>query len=154
MPDLAAVIRDIIAHPHEEEWFEFKINWNEHKMPGEYISAMSNAAAIPGKDNAYFVWGIENNTHNVVGSERSCLRVPSIVDAYGREAYEFRENSIVVNIPFGRIKTDKNVTYDELADKLNVSRKTVAKHIKSLKEKNALERIGSDKTGYWVIKNI
>ena len=38
-------------------------------------------------------------------SERSGQGVPSIVDVYGREAYEFRENSIVVNIPYERLET-------------------------------------------------
>lgn len=69
MKDLAATIKDLIAHRHEEEWFEFKVNWNEHRALGEYISAMSNVAAILGEENAYFVWGIENNTHRVLGTE-------------------------------------------------------------------------------------
>lgn len=69
MKDLVATIKDLIAHRHEEEWFEFKMNWNEHRALGEYISAMSNVAAILGEENAYFVWGIENNTHRVLGTE-------------------------------------------------------------------------------------
>ncbi len=68
MKNLKAVVKDLIAHPHEEEWFEFKVNWYEHRTLGEYISALSNVAAIQGKDNAYFVWGIENNTHRVLGT--------------------------------------------------------------------------------------
>ena len=43
----------------------------------------------------------------------------------------------------------RDITYEGLVEMLNVSRKTVAKHIKSLKEKGAIERIGSDKDGYW-----
>ena len=66
---LKSVIKDLTAHKHEEEWFEFKVNWNEHRALGEYISAMSNVAAILGEENAYFVWGIENNTHRVVGTD-------------------------------------------------------------------------------------
>ena len=69
MKDLKSVISDLIAHRHEEEWFEFKVNWNEYRTLGEYISALSNVAAILGEDNAYFVWGIENNTHRVLGTE-------------------------------------------------------------------------------------
>lgn len=68
MKDLVATIKDLIAHRHEEEWFEFKVNWNEHRTLGEYISAMSNVAAILGEENAYFVWGIENDTHRVLGT--------------------------------------------------------------------------------------
>jgi predicted HTH transcriptional regulator len=36
-------------------------------------------------------------------SERSGRGVPIIVEEYGRSAYEFRENSIVVTIPFNRV---------------------------------------------------
>ena len=40
-------------------------------------------------------------------SERSGRGVPKITKVYGREAYDFRENSIVVTIPFSR--TEANV---------------------------------------------
>ena len=40
-------------------------------------------------------------------SERSGRGVPKITKVYGREAYDFRENSIVVTIPFSR--TESNV---------------------------------------------
>lgn len=69
MKELNAVIRDLIAHKHEEEWFEFKANWSEHRTLGEYISALSNSAALHGRRQAYFVWGIENDTHKVVGTD-------------------------------------------------------------------------------------
>lgn len=65
---LETVVKDLIAHSHEEEWFEFKVNWFEPRALGEYISAMSNAAALIGHENAYFVWGIENATHEIVGT--------------------------------------------------------------------------------------
>ena len=38
-----------------------------------------------------------------------------------------------------------------MAEKLGISRKTVALRIKTLKEKGIIERIGSDKKGYWKI---
>ncbi len=66
--DLKAAVTDMIAHHHEEEWFEFKVNWCEHRILGEYISALSNTAALLGRENAYFVWGIENNTHKIIGT--------------------------------------------------------------------------------------
>ena len=49
------------------------------------------------------------------------------------------------------LKKIPDVTYVELSEKLNVSRKTVSKKIKQLKEKGAIVRIGSDKKGYWEI---
>ena len=65
---LEAVIMDLIAHSHEEEWFEFKTNRVTDHEIGEYISALSNAAALVGQDAGYLVWGIENNTHHIIGT--------------------------------------------------------------------------------------
>jgi len=65
---LEAVIRDLTAHSHEEEWFEFKTNRITDHEIGEYISALSNAAALVGQDAGYLVWGIENNTHCIIGT--------------------------------------------------------------------------------------
>ena len=39
----------------------------------------------------------------------------------------------------------------EIGKKLGVSRTTVAAYIKRLKERGAIERIGSDRKGYWKI---
>lgn len=37
-------------------------------MLGEYVSALSNAAAFHYKAQAYFVWGVNDETHEVVGT--------------------------------------------------------------------------------------
>ena len=42
-------------------------------------------------------------------------------------------------------------TYQDIASRLGVGRKFVSVQIKRLKEKGIIERIGSDKTGYWKI---
>lgn len=39
-------------------------------------------------------------------SERTGRGVPKITEIYGKETYEFRENSIVVSIPFARVSTE------------------------------------------------
>ena len=43
-------------------------------------------------------------------SERTGRGVPRITEIYGRETYEFRENSIVVTIPFNKLSKGKNVS--------------------------------------------
>ena len=43
-------------------------------------------------------------------------------------------------------------TMPQLSEKLGVSRKTVALGLKSLKENGIIERVGSDRKGYWKIK--
>ena len=47
---------------------------------------------------------------------------------------------------------DPGYTSPQIAEKLNVSRVSVTKYLKSLKEKGLIERIGSDRKGYWRIK--
>lgn len=47
---------------------------------------------------------------------------------------------------------DPGYTVTQLAEMMNVSRKTIAGYLKALKEKGAIERIGTTRTGYWRIK--
>lgn len=54
---------------HENECVEFKENWFEPVALGEYISALSNSAAIKGEPYAYFIWGISDETHEFVGTD-------------------------------------------------------------------------------------
>ena len=65
---LNVIIEELISHDSEEEWFEFKENWYEPVDLGQYISAMSNAAVMRGEDFAYFVWGVKDDDHSVVGT--------------------------------------------------------------------------------------
>lgn len=44
---------------------------------------------------------------------------------------------------------DPAFTYQEMAERLNIGRKAVYGRMKKLKEKGILERVGSDKIGYW-----
>lgn len=53
-------------------------------------------------------------------SERTGRGVPKITEVYGKETYEFRENSIVVSIPFTRVSTGGN-TQDNTQDNTKVS---------------------------------
>lgn len=46
---------------------------------------------------------------------------------------------------------DPAYTYTLVAQKLDISWKTVSQRIKSLKEKGVIQRIGSEKKGYWKI---
>ncbi len=62
------IVQSLIEYPTEEEWFEFKENWFEPHAIGEYISAISNAAALRGKKYGYFVWGIKDVTHQILGT--------------------------------------------------------------------------------------
>lgn len=59
---------ELLALPQETEWVEFKVSIAEPDAIGEYISALANSAALLEKSRAYLVWGVENETHRVVGT--------------------------------------------------------------------------------------
>ena len=69
--ELNKLLGSLLLLPHETEWVEYKHNNSNPEEIGEYVSALANAAALHGKDRAYLIWGIENNTHRIVGTSFS-----------------------------------------------------------------------------------
>ena len=65
---LVGLVRELCKLPHETEWVEFKTSYDDPQRIGKLISALANGAALYGKPNAYIVWGIEDETHAVVGT--------------------------------------------------------------------------------------
>jgi predicted HTH transcriptional regulator len=61
-------VRELCALPRETEWVEFKVSDADPQQIGEYISALSNSAALVGKAFAYLVWGVRDIDHAVVGT--------------------------------------------------------------------------------------
>ena len=62
------LVRELCKLPHETGWVEFKVNNSDPQAIGEYISAFANTAALHGQAHAYMLWGIDNGTHDVVGT--------------------------------------------------------------------------------------
>jgi len=54
--------------PAETEWVEFKENNADPNEIGEYISALSNSAALLRQPSGFLVWGIKDGTHETVGT--------------------------------------------------------------------------------------
>lgn len=65
---LVGLVTELRKLPEEIEWVEFKQNNFNPEEIGEYISALSNSAALCGKTHAYVVWGIAGQTHDIVGT--------------------------------------------------------------------------------------
>ena len=113
-------------------------------------------------------------------SEKSGRGVPKIVETYGREAFKFEENDIVVTIPFNRVgqvgnnvgnkvgdkqstlnqtrqailfemRNNPNITKAELSRILGISTTAIDNNISFLKKNGYIERVGSNKTGYWKV---
>ena len=66
MDKLENIVKELVLSPKEEEWYEFKENWYEPAGIGEYISSLSNTAAMLGREYAYLVWGVSNDEHKIV----------------------------------------------------------------------------------------
>jgi len=66
--ELRKLVLELTHLPNETEWVEFKLNREEPTEIGENVSALSNSAALLGKPCAYIVWGIDDKTHEVVGT--------------------------------------------------------------------------------------
>ena len=52
---------------------------------------------------------------------------------------------------FSLIKQNNKINVTEISERLNISLSTAKRKIKALKTQGTIERIGSDKTGYWKI---
>ena len=114
-----------------------------------------------------------------------------ITEVYGKKAFEFRQNSIVVTLPFTilddkkpdkvvdksvdksvdkvidksvdknisqkskterimmEIRNNPNITQPQLASITGLGKTTIQKYISNLKKEDFIERIGSNKKGYW-----
>lgn len=104
--------------------------------------------------------------------------VPLIVSKYGKEVFDITENFITVTIPLNKGKAVKrdlqkkkgivlnecdkkilswmeensNITVNEISRQIGVGATTVTKHIRVLREKGIIKRIGSKKNGQWKIE--
>jgi len=68
--ELNILLDELCGQPHELQWLEFKMNKGSitNEQIGEYISAMSNGAALANKPFGYLVWGVEDKTQLIKGT--------------------------------------------------------------------------------------
>ena len=66
--DFQNLVKNLISPHREAEWLEFKCNNAHSHEIGEYISALSNSAALLARQSAYIVWGVEDDTYRIVGT--------------------------------------------------------------------------------------
>jgi len=68
---LKRILHELTALPKETEWLEFKEadrSFHFDKL-GSYFSALSNEANLKGKDYGWLVFGIEDKTRKIVGTQ-------------------------------------------------------------------------------------
>jgi ATP-dependent DNA helicase RecG len=67
--DLTQLLLRLASLPYETEWAEFKRDNTDPVEIGEYLSAISNSAALHGKEAGFIAWGIADGTHELVGTK-------------------------------------------------------------------------------------
>lgn len=72
MPFQDSMINEIIEQcrllNNETPWIEFKVNNSDPQDIGEYVSALSNSAALFNQTCAFMIWGIDDKTHDIIGT--------------------------------------------------------------------------------------
>lgn len=68
MENLDKLVIELCKLPNETGWVEFKHNNCDPKMIGEDISALANSAVIADRNHAYMIWGIDDDTHKIIGT--------------------------------------------------------------------------------------
>lgn len=71
MENLDKLVNELRKLPNETQWVEFKHNNYEPYMIGRDISALANSAALHEKSCAYMLWGIDDTTHEIIGTEHN-----------------------------------------------------------------------------------
>ena len=71
MRNMEQLVVELCKFPSETEWLEFKHNNYDPDMIGRDISALANSATLKDKDAAYMIWGVDDKTHQIVGTEKS-----------------------------------------------------------------------------------
>lgn len=62
------ILENLLLLEHEYEWLDFKENWFNKDEIGEYISAVANGACLCGKEYGYIIWGVKDNSRDIVGT--------------------------------------------------------------------------------------
>ncbi|MGN0756423.1 ATP-binding protein [Treponema sp.] len=102
MQNLNLLIKELISIPTETEWLEFKHNNFDPQMIGSDISALANSAAYRGKDKAYMIWGVNNETHEILGTDYN--RFSKIIN--NQEIESWLKNTVSKNADFDFFDTE------------------------------------------------
>lgn len=105
-------------------------------------------------------------------SEKTGRGIPVISSEYGEGAFDFSDNDVTVTIPFNfinevgdkvgdktlndsqtrvlaEIRNNPNITKPQLMIACNLGKTSIDNIISTLKKKGYIERVGSNKSGYW-----
>lgn len=69
MENLDLLVQELVKYPKETQWLEFKHNNYTPEMIGKDISALANSATLYEKSCAYMIWGVDDETHEIIGTD-------------------------------------------------------------------------------------
>lgn len=107
-------------------------------------------------------------------SEKTGRGIPLILKKYGKSIFDFSNNDLLITIPFNfinqvgdkvgdknlnlsqmkvlaEIKNNPHITIPKLCIACELKKTSIDNIIAKLKKENYIERVGSNKTGYWKI---
>ena len=105
MENLEQLIKNLVKLPKETSWVEFKRNYYEGEMVGQRICALANAAVLDDRRVAYLVWGVDDETHEIVGTTQDFPTVKvegsQEMEAWLRQRFsrnaDFRYDSVIID---------------------------------------------------------
>lgn len=103
---LLSLLQELRKLPQETEWLEFKHNNADPEEIGEYLSALANSAALLGKVHSYLVWGVNNATHEIIGTTFNPAKKK--VGSEELESWLLRLLSPKINFRFHPLQVDEN----------------------------------------------
>ncbi|GHV28600.1 hypothetical protein AGMMS4952_12710 [Spirochaetia bacterium] len=107
-------------------------------------------------NQALYYKALQNSHHTTVDCRPF---IDFMLDAIQNSLYKYvdiaAETVADVGVKFdiiSKLKVQSTLTTQELAAMLNRSQRTIERHIRELRERGVLIRVGSDKSGYWQVK--
>lgn len=135
--NLDILVKELCKLPKEVGWVEFKHNNCEPKMIGEDISALANTATLKDRDNAYMIWGVNDDTHEIIGTK---VRLP--LETKGQQELE----------NWLRYMLSKNADFEFLDTEVDGKHVEIIKIHKALSEPVAFEKIDYIRSGSYTKK--
>ncbi len=127
------LVKELIGLPSETGWVEFKHNNYSPEMIAKDISALANSAILDDRNTSYMIWGIDDKTHEIIGTNQNLLSIKK-----GNEELEsWLKHQMSKNFDFSFVTTcinDKPIGIIEIISSLNTP---------VTFEKEAFVRIGS-----------
>ena len=75
MENLEKLVMELCKITIETPWLEFKHNNYDPEMIGKDICALANGATLHDKQFAYMLWGIDDSTHEIIGTDKNLQNI-------------------------------------------------------------------------------